>query len=114
MKPFVVFRAPNSQRWSYQPRGRNRYRVHAWVKLPLSGQKLEQDLTTKQPATISELMPIINNIVDEMADELRNELFEAWATFLLSVSDDTTDDDIDRFHDAFPDADYGFECYVWG
>ena len=114
MKPFVVFRAPNSQRWNYRPSGRNRYRLNAWVKLPISGQLLKQELTTKKAATIDDLMPVINNMVDEMMDELRNELYEFWATFLLSVNDSTTDQEIDDFHDSIPPSNYGFECYVWG
>lgn len=114
MKPFVIFRAPNTQRWHARPRGKNRYKLHAWVKLPISNEKLSQEIITKQPATISDLMPIINNAVNELMDELRNELFEHWATFLLSVTDSTTDDEIDKFHDEFPLSDYGFECYLWG
>ena len=114
MKPFVVFRAPDKQRWNYRPQGRKRYRIHAWVKLPITNEVVIQDIRTKEPATISDLMPLINNAVDEIMDQLRNELFEHWAKFLLSVSDSTTDEEIDQFHDNFPESDYGFECYVWG
>lgn len=114
MKTFVVFRAPNRQQWHARPRGKNRYRLHAWVKLPISNTKLVQDISIKKSATVTDLMPIINNAVNELMDELRNELFMHWATFLLSVTDATTDDEIDKFHDNFPLSDYGFECYVWG
>lgn len=114
MKPFFTFRAPNTQRWHAHPKGKKRYRIHAWVKLPISGTKLSHDVCPKQSVTVSDLMPIINNAVNELMDPLRNELFEHWAKFLLSINDETTDEDVDIFHDSFPESDYGIECYVWG
>jgi hypothetical protein len=114
MKPFVVFRAPESIRWNYRPHGKNRYRLNAWVKLPITGETLTQDIRTKEATTIRELMPLINRTVDELMDVLRDELFTHWATYLLSITDETTDEEIDKFHDEFPESDYGFECYVWG
>lgn len=114
MKPFVIFRAPQTVRWHYQPRGRNRYRIHIWVKLPFRELPEVNEIITKKSHTISELMPIINANADELMDLLRNALYEHWANFLLSINDKTTDEEIDTFHDQFPESDYGFECYVWG
>lgn len=114
MKPFVTLRAPNTVRWHYQPRGRNRYRINIWVKLPHSKLREVNEIITKQAHTISELMPIINNNADELMDLLRNTLYEHWAKFLLTINDQTTEEEIDIFHDTFPESDYGFECYVWG
>ena len=113
MKPFVVFRAPGTQRWNSRPSGRKIYRIRIWVKLPFCAKPEVNDLITKQPCTISEIKLIIDANAVELMDLLANTLFEHWAKFLLSVNDKTTDEEIDRFHDSFPSADYGFECYVW-
>lgn len=114
MKPFVVFRAPNTVRWNYQPSGRKRFRINIWVKLPFRDLPEVNEIITKKPITIAELKPTIDDHADELMDLLRNTLYEHWAAFLLSINDNTTDDEIDQFHDNFPQSDYGFECYVWG
>lgn len=102
------------QRWHFRPRGLKRYRVYMWVKLPISNTILSQDIRPSGSCTVKDLMPCITTGMDEIMDQLRNELFEHWATFLLSVGDSTTDEEIDNFHDNFPASDYGLECYVWG
>lgn len=113
MKPFYVFRAPDKQTWRYYPKGRKRYRVRLWVKLPISKELLQQDIRPKVACTVADLMEIINNSANELMDQLRNELFNQWALFLLSVTDKTTDEEIDTFYDNFPNSEYGIECYEW-
>lgn len=114
MKPFVVFRAPDTVRWLKNPKGKHRYRFNAWVYLPFSKAKLVQEVTTKAPVTVTDLMPLLNEAVNVVMDELQCELYEYWATFLLSINDSTTEEQIDNYHDSVPESDYGFEAYIWG
>jgi hypothetical protein len=113
MKPFVIFRAPDKVRWAFRPVGKKRFRFEAWVMLPYSNAKVVQQITTKEALTITDLMPLLNEAVNVVMDELQCELYEYWSTFLLSITDNTTDEEIDHFHDSVPESKYGFEAYVW-
>jgi hypothetical protein len=113
MKPFVVFRAPNTVKWSYRPQGKRIYKIRIWIKLPFATKPEVNELITKQPCTISEIKPIIDDNANELMDLLQCTLYEYWAKFLLSITDATTDQEMDNFVDNFPQSDYGFECYVW-
>lgn len=111
--PFVVFRGPNFQKWNFRPTGKKRFRIVIWVKLPFSNKKEVNEITTKAPCTIAEIKPIIDANADELMDLLQCALYEYWAKFLLSIDDNTSDEEIDNFNDTFPESEYGFECYVW-
>lgn len=113
MLPFLTFRAPNKANWRLVPRGRKIFRVHIWVKRPFQTERESNTFTVKQPITREELLPILEMHANEVMDILQNDLFEHWATFLLSIDDSTTEQQIDDFYDSFPQPDYGYECYIW-
>lgn len=113
MKPFLVFRAPNHHKWRFHPKGKKRFRFNAWVVLPYSKEKVTQEIITKDSIELADLLPMFNETVNAVMDELQCELYQHWATFLLSINNTTTDEEIDRFYDSVPDTDYGYEVYVW-
>lgn len=112
MHPFLCFRAPNKKTQFYIPRGKNKFRIRAWVKLPFTNERDEDDIRCETPIMLSELHPILERSALELMDKAVNELYEHWATFLLSVNDSTSDESIDKFYDDFPKLDYGFECFI--
>lgn len=111
MHPFLIFRAPNKRKQHYVPRGKNRFRIVAWVKPPFTERDTDEILVD-EPVWLEELLPVLTDTANDLMDKAINELYEHWATFLLSVNDTTSDDDIDQFYDQFPKLDYGFECYI--
>lgn len=114
MKPFLVFRGPESAKWNYRPQGKNKYRVNMWVQRPFHQDKDVNDFRIKQPITLAELKPIMDIHANEMMDLAQADLYEHWAKFLIAVNDSTSEEEIDHFHDNFPTLKYGYECYVWG
>lgn len=113
MHPFFIFRAPNTRKQHYIPRGKNRFRVVAWVKLPFTHTRDSDEIIVDQPIMLQELLPVLEQTANELMDKAINELYEHWANFLLSVNDTISDDDIDFFYNNFPKLDYGFECFIW-
>ncbi len=113
MKPFVIFRAPNSIKWNYKPSGKRIYRARFWVKLPFTNTAEVNEIITKQPIAMTDLKPFLDENANELMDTLQCALYAHWAQFLLKIDDATTDEEIDEFFDNFPQSDYGFECYVW-
>jgi hypothetical protein len=65
VKPFAVFKAPDNLRWLSRPQGKNRYRVEMWVELE-SGEKDKVDLCPKQSCTITDLMPLLQQSLDDL------------------------------------------------
>lgn len=112
MHPFFVFRAPNRKKQHYIPRGKNKLRIVAWVKLPYTDERDSDEIIVNEPVYLQDLWPVLNEVAMELMDKAVNELYEHWSRFLLNVTDETTDDDIDIFYDNFPKLDYGFECYI--
>lgn len=114
MKPFLVFRGPETVIWNYRPHGRKKFRVNMWIKRPFHDKPDVNDIRIKEAVTVAELKPIMDLYANEMMDLAQMDLFEHWAKFLLAVNDETTDEQIDAFHDNFPALQYGYECFVWG
>lgn len=112
MHPFFTFRAPNKKQQFYVPRGPQRFRIVAWVKLPFTNTRDADEILMDQPVMLQDLHPVLEKTALELMDKAINELYEHWATFLLSVNDHTSDEDIDNFYNNFPKLDYGFECYI--
>ena len=113
MLPFLTFRSPNKATWRVVPRGRKIFRVRIWVKRPFQTHPEENIFTVKEPITRDDLLPILEIHANEVMDILQCDLFEHWAKFLLSINDETTDQQIDDFYDNFPQPTYGYECYIW-
>lgn len=111
--PFFIFRAPNIKKQYYIPRGPKKFRIVAWVKLPYIERDVDE-IIVDQPVYLQDLFPILEATANDLMDKAINELYEHWARFLLSVNDQTTDEEIDIFYNNFPKLDYGFECYVRG
>lgn len=113
MKPFVVFRAPNSVQWHYHPKGKRIFRIRLWVRLPFTSTPEINEIITRTPCIIADIKPFIDDHANELMDLLQCALYEHWAKFLLSITEATTEQEMDSFYDNFPQSDYGFECYVW-
>lgn len=113
MHPFFIFRAPNRKQQFYVPRGPKKFRITAWVKLPFSNQRDTDEILVSHPVMLQDLMPVLEQTAIELMDKAVNELYEHWATFLISIDDSVRDEDIDNFYKNFPKIDYGFECFIW-
>ncbi len=114
MKPFLVFRGPDSVRWNYRPHGKNRYRVNMWIVRPFTTTPEVNDFRTKEPITLGQLKTIMDAQANDLMDLAQADLYEHWAKFLIAVNDCTSNEEIDHFFETFPTLKYGYECYVWG
>jgi hypothetical protein len=112
MHPFFIFRAPNTKKQLYIPRGKNSLRIIAWVKLPFTNTRDSDEIIVKEKIYLQDMLPILDETALELIDKAVNELYEHWATYLLNINETTSDTDIDSFYDNFPNLDYGFECYI--
>ena len=65
MLPFVVFNGPDNFRWLSKPKGRNRYKVDMWAKY-LDSSVENVSINPKQPCTITELFPVIDDSLKEL------------------------------------------------
>ncbi len=114
MKPFLVFRGPQTVIWNYRPVGKKCFRINMWVHMPFRAEPDVNDIRIKESLTLAELKPIMDLYANEMMDLAQMDLYQHWAKFLLSITNETTDEQIDAFHDNFPPLKYGYECFVWG
>ena len=113
MKPFLMFRAPDESHWLYMPKGRKKFRVNLWVKLPGKTDHEANEIIIHDPIFLHELKAIMDDHANELIDILNAENFRIWAEFMHTINDSTTNDEIDNFCLNFPTSDYGFECFIW-
>jgi len=99
--------------WRFIPRGKKYFRVNIWIKRPFQKHQEVNDFRIKESITIEQLRPILEMHANELMDIAQCDLYEHWARFLLTVDDNTTDEEIDNFYDNFPTLDYGYECFIW-
>ncbi|WP_039913119.1 hypothetical protein [Cellvibrio mixtus] len=113
MKPFLTFRAPDESHLLYTPKGRKKFKVRMWVKLPNRTETEENEIIVHDPIFLGDLKPILDDHANELIDILNAETFRIWAEFMHSINDSTTNEEIDNFCLNFPTSGYGFECYIW-
>lgn len=65
MKPFVVFKGPDKMRWLYRPTGKNRYRIEMYIVMA-DGSRESIDIRPKESCTITDLMPLLNQELDDL------------------------------------------------